>query len=250
MHKHHHHICLISLLPIVLLLLAPEWGRARMAPTIEEYRTLAERAEQKMELLDAKFSDVQRAQSLLQEGEAVVRFPSVAEQHRKTPYYSSAERYDMARIRNTTLNQRIAALQSSIRNVVDSDQIVHIDLSDQQASLIEEGAIIARYPVSSGAWETPTPKGTFQIHRKQTLRVSQQEVPYRMPYYMEFTKSESHGLHALPYLGDEKTNSDFWHEARDHIGIPVSHGCVRFLPEDAETVFEWISVGTPVLINT
>jgi lipoprotein-anchoring transpeptidase ErfK/SrfK len=103
--------------------------------------------------------------------------------------------------------------------------------------------------VRSGAYDKPTPKGTFEIHRKQKLRVSNLDVPYRMPYYMAFTESESHGFHALPFLGKNPESSDFWQEARSHIGIPVSHGCVRLLPEDAAKVYEWVEVGTKVYIS-
>ncbi|MEK7136820.1 MAG: L,D-transpeptidase, partial [Patescibacteria group bacterium] len=60
---------------------------------------------------------------------------------------------------------------------------------------------------------------------------------------------ESHGFHALPYLGKSPESSGFWQEARSHIGIPVSHGCIRLLPEDAENVYEWVEVGTKVYIS-
>jgi lipoprotein-anchoring transpeptidase ErfK/SrfK len=71
-----------------------------------------------------------------------------------------------------------------------------------------------------------------------------------MPYYMAFKESGSHGLHALPYLGDNKESSLFWQEARSHIGIPVSHGCVRLLPEDIKELFGWAELGTPIYIQS
>src|SRR3989344_4776660 len=73
---------------------------------------------------------------------------------------------------------------------------------------------LPRYPVSSGAADTPTPVGGFRIWRKQTLRVSNLETPYRMPNYMAFTENQGYGLHALPYLGGSSETSSFWHEAR------------------------------------
>lgn len=124
-----------------------------------------------------------------------------------------------------------------------------IDLSAQRARAIENGVLVSEYKISSGARTTPTPVGRFQVHRKQPLRVSNLDLPYRMPYYMAFTSSESHGIHALPYLGRSAGSSGYWHEARSHIGIPVSHGCIRLLPEDAEKLYEWVEEGIPVLIN-
>lgn len=126
---------------------------------------------------------------------------------------------------------------------------LQLSLSDQTLLLIESGSVLKSYPVSSGKATTPTPIGRFRIHRKQDLRVSSQEVPYRMPYYMAFTPNGAYGIHALPYLGVSPNSSNYWHEAGSHIGIPVSHGCVRLLPEDASEVYEWMEIGVPVLIH-
>lgn len=127
---------------------------------------------------------------------------------------------------------------------------IRIFLRQQRAYLLEYGKVVKTYRISSGAWETPTPRGNFRIHRKQTLRVTSKGVPYRMPNYMAFTPNEAFGLHALPYLGRAAEDSAYWREARTHIGIPVSHGCIRFLPEEAAEIYEWVDVGTKVFIRS
>ena len=126
---------------------------------------------------------------------------------------------------------------------------IHIYLGAQRAFLTDSGAVVKTYRISSGAPSTPTPRGVFQIYKKQDLRVSSQEVPYRMPNYMAFTKNRAFGLHGLPYLGSSRENSAYWNEAQDHIGTPVSHGCVRFLPHEAVEIYEWAEVGVPVFIE-
>lgn len=123
-----------------------------------------------------------------------------------------------------------------------------IDLGQQMIFLLEDGTLVNMYPISTGKAWTPTPIGEFQVYRKQELRISSQAVPYRMPYYISFTKNGSHGIHALPYLGLSPASSRYWAEALDHIGIPVSHGCVRLLPDDAFALYEWAEVGIPVTI--
>ncbi len=127
---------------------------------------------------------------------------------------------------------------------------IWIYLGSQEAIATENGEVVRTYKISSGGWQTPTPRGEFKIFEKQDLRISSQAVPYRMPYYMAFTENEAFGLHALPYLGDAAEDSDYWHEAREHIGIPVSHGCVRFLPEEAIELYHWADVGMPVYIQS
>lgn len=129
-------------------------------------------------------------------------------------------------------------------------KVIRIFLGQQRAYLLEYGKVVKTYQISTGAWETPTPRGNFQIHRKQPLRISSQGVPYRMPNYMAFTPNEAFGLHALPYLGSNKETSWYWQEANDHIGTPVSHGCIRFLPDEAVEVYEWVDVGTKVFIRS
>lgn len=128
-------------------------------------------------------------------------------------------------------------------------KVIYIYLRSQVAALLERGAVVKVYQISSGAPSTPTPRGVFQIHKKEELRVSGQDVPYRMPHYMAFTKNHAFGLHGLPYLGNSADSSAYWQEAQTHIGKPVSHGCVRFLPDDAAEIFAWAEVGTPVVIQ-
>lgn len=127
---------------------------------------------------------------------------------------------------------------------------IWIYLGTQEAFLTEYGIVVKTYRISSGAPATPTPRGEFHIYKKEDLRVSGQAVPYRMPNYMAFTKNAAFGLHGLPYLGGSALASPYWNEALSHIGIPVSHGCVRFLPEEATEIYEWADIGIPVFIQS
>jgi lipoprotein-anchoring transpeptidase ErfK/SrfK len=51
-----------------------------------------------------------------------------------------------------------------------------------------------------------------------------------------------YGLHELP----EWPNG--YKEGASHLGIPVSHGCVRLGVGAAVRVFNWVEIGTPVVI--
>jgi lipoprotein-anchoring transpeptidase ErfK/SrfK len=126
---------------------------------------------------------------------------------------------------------------------------IWIYLGIQEAFLTESGTVVRIYKISSGAPATPTPRGVFKIYKKEELRVSGQAVAYRMPNYMSFTKNSAFGLHGLPYLGKTAESSGYWTEALSHIGTPVSHGCVRFLPEEAVELYKWADRGIPVFIQ-
>ncbi len=121
-----------------------------------------------------------------------------------------------------------------------------INLSTQQMSFMVGETAIYTMTISSGAASTPTPTGTWTILNKQELRIGGASPHYRMPYWQGFTVW-GHGLHALPYL--ESDGGVFWSEALNHIGIPVSHGCIRMLPDDAITVYEYSDIGTELYIH-
>jgi lipoprotein-anchoring transpeptidase ErfK/SrfK len=128
---------------------------------------------------------------------------------------------------------------------LEGEHKLKIDLSDQSMILKIGEKEVYHMTVSTGAYDTPTPTGIFHTMNKQELRVGGASPHYRMPYWQGFTRW-GHGLHALPYLGDP--GGWFWEEALDHIGIPVSHGCIRMLPTDAVLVFEFGDVGMEIEI--
>jgi lipoprotein-anchoring transpeptidase ErfK/SrfK len=137
-----------------------------------------------------------------------------------------------------------------------SETRVIINLSDQRASLVQQGRITLVSPIASGkpGWSTPT--GSFSIfnkdidHRSRSFGsvvdaygrvVNSNATPssyvprgdhYRpapMPYFMEF--STAVGMHA-GYLP----------------GYPASHGCVRMPRDLAALFFERVRIGTPVTV--
>jgi lipoprotein-anchoring transpeptidase ErfK/SrfK len=59
---------------------------------------------------------------------------------------------------------------------------------------------------------------------------------------MAFIGSE-YGIHELPEWPDGTK------EGESHLGTPVSHGCVRLGRGDAQAVYDWVEVGTPVFIH-
>ncbi len=129
---------------------------------------------------------------------------------------------------------------------VDGEKSINISL-DNQKMIVKLGDYVVReFTISSGASSTPTPRGDFHIILKQETRVGGKEPHYIMPNFMMFDE-RGYGLHALPSLRGR--GDSFWTEAREHIGIPVSHGCVRMLPEESQFLFDFADVGTPVHIQ-
>jgi len=119
---------------------------------------------------------------------------------------------------------------------------IEINLSEQKLYLIEYQDIIAEYPVSSGRPGMETPLGNFEIRNKFN-RAWSKNYGLWMPYWMAFTPGGYMGIHELP----EWPNG--YKEGEDHLGQPVSHGCVRLGVGPAELVYNWVEIGTPVIIT-
>lgn len=118
---------------------------------------------------------------------------------------------------------------------------VLVDLSKQRLYRISGGTLEKTYVVSTGAWNTPTPMGTFTVNSK-IQRAWSSTYKLWMPYWMAFIGTE-YGLHELP----EWPNG--YKEGQNHLGRPVSHGCIRLGVGDAAELYAWTDVGTPVVVE-
>ncbi len=118
---------------------------------------------------------------------------------------------------------------------------VDINLSKQVLSIFENGSNQGNFRISSGKRGMNTPTGTFNIMNKRK-RAWSNKYKLFMPYWMQFT-NQGHGLHELPEWPSG------YKEGANHLGVPVSHGCVRLGVGSAETVFHFVEVGTPIYIH-
>ncbi len=118
---------------------------------------------------------------------------------------------------------------------------IDINLTKQILTIYEDGVNMGNYRVSTGKRVMPTPTGNFSILNKRK-RAWSKKYKLFMPYFMGFT-NQGHGIHELP----EWPNG--YKEGANHLGVPVSHGCVRMGVGPAETVYYWADIGTPVHIH-
>lgn len=98
---------------------------------------------------------------------------------------------------------------------------------------------IGSFPVSAGKASMPTPKGQYSIINKHPKAWSSYGL--WMPYWLGLGTG-SFGFHELPVWPNG------YREGENHLGIAVSHGCIRLGVGPAEFLYNWVEVGTPVLI--
>jgi len=117
-----------------------------------------------------------------------------------------------------------------------------IDLSEQKLYLYENNKIVGEYLVSTGKPGMETPTGKFKIYTKNKKQWSKMASLW-MPYWMMIEPTKGIGIHELP----EWPNG--YKEGLNHLGKPVSHGCIRLGVGAAEKVYNWAKLGIKVEIK-
>jgi len=116
---------------------------------------------------------------------------------------------------------------------------IEINTSAQILSYFLGGIRMEKFLVSTGKPSMPTPKGHFVVDGKALRAWSHWGL--WMPYWMSL-QNGYFGIHELPeWPGGMK-------EGEDHLGKPVSHGCIRLGVGPAEFLYNWADLGTPVFI--
>jgi len=129
----------------------------------------------------------------------------------------------------------------SISAKIVKGKYIDIDLTHQVMSIFKDGLRQGSYKVSSGKRGMETPTGTFKILSKGRKPWSAKYGLY-MPWYMGFT-TKGHGIHELPEWPSG------YKEGANHLGIPVSHGCVRLGVGPAKLIYDFSDRGTPVVVH-
>jgi lipoprotein-anchoring transpeptidase ErfK/SrfK len=117
--------------------------------------------------------------------------------------------------------------------VIVGKQLVAV-LSTQRVYAFENGQLVAEFIVSTGMPYTPTVQGAFAIYLKVAAQAMSApgyflpDVPWVSYFHLGYS---FHGT--------------YWHS---NFGRPMSHGCVNMRIEDAQWVYDWATVGTPVLV--
>lgn len=118
---------------------------------------------------------------------------------------------------------------------------IEINLKKQKLVYLVGGQPWKEFSVSSGKASMPTPKGTFNIVNKSKKAWSNGYKLW-MPYWLGLDRGQF-GIHELPLWPSG------YREGANHLGTPVSHGCVRLGIGPAQYIYERVSTGTEVVIK-
>lgn len=109
--------------------------------------------------------------------------------------------------------------------------IIHVDVEAKSLTLWQGETLVKQYTIATGAWDTPTPLGTFTINS----RFSGQMSGFGTCFLGLNVPWGNYGIH-----GTNKPES---------IGRNASHGCIRMHVKDAEELYALVPNGTKVIIE-
>lgn len=119
----------------------------------------------------------------------------------------------------------VAGLAVPLSSVCYANVLISIDKTTQRMSVSVDGTPRYEWKVSTGRAGYNTPSGTFRPNRMEVMHHSREYENAPMPHSIFF---DLHG-HAIHGFFDTP-----------HLGMAVSHGCVRLLPAHAATLFDLV----------
>ncbi len=112
---------------------------------------------------------------------------------------------------------------------------IEIDISRQRLIAWEGNDSVYAVIVSTGRSQTPTLPGVFAVqsmHQTTRMRGEDYDVP-DVPYAMYYHRG--YAIHGT-----------YWHS---NFGTPMSHGCTNVAVDHAQWLFNWASIGTPIVVH-
>ncbi len=120
-----------------------------------------------------------------------------------------------------------------------------VDLSQQHLYAYQGNTLVYSFVASSGRSGASTWVGSFSILDKISKAWSP-DWGFWMPDWMGIywvSSDLENGIHALPVLQNGQT---IWGSS---LGSPISYGCIVLGTQNAEQLFYWAAIGTPVVIR-
>jgi LysM repeat protein len=124
------------------------------------------------------------------------------------------------------------------------EKLILIDLEEQHLYAFSGEELVYSFVCSSGRAPYYTRSGEFQVQSKIPNAYGATWDIW-MPHWLGiyWAGSTENGIHALPIMSNGQTLWD------GYLGSPVSYGCIVLATADAEKLYEWAEIGTPVSIH-
>ncbi|HWQ99676.1 MAG TPA: L,D-transpeptidase family protein [Candidatus Methylomirabilis sp.] len=130
----------------------------------------------------------------------------------------------------------------TVNGPLDKDKFIEVDMLRQRLYAYERGRTARTFLVSTGTAKYPTPVMETVVLKKVFLKDYRWTYGLNNPdnYFLPNVKWN------LQIRGPYNIHYAYWHR---NFGHRMSHGCVNVSKADAEWIYNWADVGTPVITH-
>ena len=119
-----------------------------------------------------------------------------------------------------------------------------VNLTKETLSAYDGDTLFLEEKISAGIDVNPTTLGTFKIYRKTPSRYMQGPLP-------DSTITEEYDLPGVAWdmyftTDGAVLHTAYWH---DSFGTRMSHGCINQSAENAQKMYAWADLGTPLIVE-
>lgn len=119
---------------------------------------------------------------------------------------------------------------------------IFVSIAEQRLYAYEGKDLINTFLISSGIHKYPSPTGDFQVNVKQPVK--------RYKYSYGPNHPDNYDLDNvrwnMNFNGPYWLHGTYWHH---NFGRRMSHGCINMPNNQAEKMYRWAELGTPVIIR-
>lgn len=121
---------------------------------------------------------------------------------------------------------------------------IEVDLTHKRMYAYERDNLVKTQLVTAGAPSTPTVTGQFAIYSKYTRQDMRGNNVDGSRYFQPNVKWISY------FYRDYAIHGNYWRPTSYFGNINSSHGCVSVVESEAEWMYNWAPIGTPVIVHT
>jgi lipoprotein-anchoring transpeptidase ErfK/SrfK len=118
-----------------------------------------------------------------------------------------------------------------------------VDTTSKRMYAYEQSTLVHSFLVSAGAPQTPTVTGQFAIYSKFRTQDMRGNNADGSRYFQPNVEWVSY------FYKDYAVHGNYWRPASWFGNINSSHGCVGVVNPDAQWIYDWAPIGTPVIVH-
>ncbi len=149
-------------------------------------------------------------------------------------------------LKNGQSYQKSLTVSTAPLQIVDAktyDKWIVVDVTNKYMEAYEKDQVVRKFLVSAGAPATPTVLGQYTIRakvRRQDMRGLNVDGSSYFQPNVEFVNY---------FYGGQAIHGNYWRPLSWFGNVNSSHGCVGLPNPEAEWVYNWAPIGTPIIIH-